>query len=558
MDNQCQCITKKGNRCKLQSSKDPNDDNRFCKKHHQQCTNMLTSPPKKTASSKNSLSKKNISKRKITSKISQNKNTELKRQCECKTAKGERCKLDASNEPKDDPRFCKRFHRKCKNVYSLKKSKFSSRQKNDNKNFKNKSPKISEISKMSKKELELNMCSGMVPKPIRYMIANMLSYSDLNNLCLTNKKCLELCKDDNYWKNRIMSKLGMVPESAKKGEFKKWYVENVNDVYYTQKDKRIHALLNLVKDEPTLLLENVKSVNMELWNSYGYFAIDSFGNLNYYGDFDVQIATNVKTFVADRPLPIDPNDDDDYYESGIYYIDKNDDLYMILFHGDNKKVDVLVKLAENISFAHIFEGNEEENPFGVLHYISENVLYEIDMRNYGVDPSSTVNGIKKLIHFTNKEDERTLIFIDTNNDLKIGEKYDTETVPILIKGVKNAYIKEKVEETSKSEDFRFELYYIDMDNKLYKISNIEEYIGTDVDKQETIELKSELIFENVKDYGYFPDYMNNGKFASEHILTKNGDLYQRVGENPFTLVQKNVNKLFDNYYYSMLLFSVVV
>ena len=48
---------------------------------------------------------------------------------------------------------------------------------------------------------------------------------------------------------------------------------------------------------------------------------------------------------------------------------------------------------------------------------------------------------------------------------------------------------------------------------------------------------------------------------SKHILTKNGNLHQIVGETPFNLVHKNVIKLFENSIYSrhsMLLFSVVV
>ena len=466
---------------------------------------------------------------------------------------------------------------------------------------------------------------------IRYIILNLLSYSDLKNLSLTNKECLELCRDDNYWKNRTRCKLGAVPESANEGECKKWYINNVNDVYYLQDDEKIHSLRSL-----HLLLKNaknVKHVNLGGWHSDGYFAIDSFGNLNYYqnGDFDLQIATNVKTFVADRPMC--PEDSYNFDDSGVYYIDDKDNLYMILFHGnhEHKKVGAPVKLAQNVSFAGIWECKYDV--FGVLYYISDNVLYEmfmIDIKNpscitYTSDcnenksnPSFIIKNIKKLIHVIYKVS--TIIFIDTNNDLKIATKYDHESINILAKGVKNAYF--KTTKTGKRfENNKFQIYYINMDDNLHKITNIEEfvkpkkpiemepkvifqndedYINWTIEMEnkgifendedyinclslwnkenvslehiltkneelyqkvmEThIELERELIFENVKDYGYFSDsnLRNGGKFSYENILTKNGDLYQRVGDVPFTLVQKNVNKLFKNLNNLSLLFSVV-
>ena len=404
---------------------------------------------------------------------------------------------------------------------------------------------------MSNIKSKLHMFSRNVPKPIRYIIANMLSYSDLKNLSLTNKECFELCRDDNYWKSRIRCKLGTVPESAKVGEYKKWYINNVNNIYL-QNEIDTHPSLNLVRETPRetprLFLENVKSLDPESWNSCGYFVIDSFGNLNYFEDSKTHIATNVKTFVVDRPLPIGPDD----YTSGVYYIDDKDDLYMIMYQGETKRLNVPVKLAQNVSFAGIWDHKYKCCNFGILYYISDHVLYEMNMVEYNTKESLfIIKNIEKLINFM----DGTFLFIDTNNNLKIGAEYDILSTLILVKGVKNAYIKKTHTETF--EDFGFQLYYIDMNNNLYKIKNLEEYVGV---KQGDVELESELIFENVKDYGHFFDveYVNEGDFSYELILTKNGNLYTKVGENPFTFVLKNVNKIFDNLYYSMLLFSVVV
>ena len=414
---------------------------------------------------------------------------------------------------------------------------------------------------MSKKEL--NVCSKNVPKPIRYMIANMLSYSDLKNLSLTNKECLELWSDDNYWKSRIRRKLGTVPESAKDGDFKKWYINNVNDVYYLVTDT----------DVPKLWMENIKSMAIE-HNCYsdgdGYFYIDSFGNLNYHGFFDICIEKNVKTIVGDRLLP---SPMDVYCERGIYYIDENEDLcvknykYYEELCVKNYKQDYVYckKLAQNVSFAGIWDFDSRT----ILYYISKNSLYKIDITTSPVDSLSSkiITNAKKLIHVMR---ESIYIFIDTNNDLqitfndcdlnkllickpKIGKVYT------LAKNTKNAFVENKKDKCV--------FYFIDDQNNLYKILNSKTYIDECerdyyyyydyFSHYDSGKLQYQLIFKNVKEFGFFKSRI--GDFVYKYILTKNGDLHQSVGMCDFIFipVQQNVNKIFRNTY-SLLLFSVIL
>lgn len=47
-----------------------------------------------------------------------------------------------------------------------------------------------------------------LPKNMKYKIAMQLSLLDLKNLCLTNKRCAELCMDDNFWKSKTLNEYG--------------------------------------------------------------------------------------------------------------------------------------------------------------------------------------------------------------------------------------------------------------------------------------------------------------------------------------------------------------
>ena len=410
---------------------------------------------------------------------------------------------------------------------------------------------------------DLNICSNQVPKPIIYMIANMLPYKDLKSLCLTNDKFLKLFGDDNYWKSRIRSKLGAVPESAKVCEYKKWYINNINNVYYFQdKEHPIVYHLGCVGENPRILFKNVKFVNLVYFDpNVGELIIyiDSFGNLTYNRQcgrhFKLNVAKNVKKFVGDSHM-LNNEKKSGFcckYGTGLYYIDENDDLYVVLLINDKLHIPA-IKLAQNVSFASIWDRKYEDGVSKVLYYISNNVLYEIYMAEYELkDSLFIIKDVKKVIHVTVTEE--TIIFIDTNNNLKITSKDDKHSLYVLVKGVKNSYIKKKPKNAFG--EFSLQMYYIDLYNKLYKITNIEEYVGA---TQKTIKLKCEEIFENVKDYGYgyVLNYEHAQNFIYEHILTKNGNLYQRVGEDPFTLVCQNVYKIFENLCNSMLLFSVVV
>ena len=401
---------------------------------------------------------------------------------------------------------------------------------------------------MSKKES--NVCSKNVPKPIRYMIANMLSYSDLKNLSLTNKECLELWSDDNYWKSRIRRKLGTVPESAKEGDFKKWYINNVNDIYYLVTDT----------DVPKLWMENIKSMAIE-HNCYsdgdGYFYIDSFGNLNYHGFFDICcIEKNVKTIVGDRLLP---SPMDVYCERGIYYIDENEDLcvknykYYEELCVKNYKQDYVYckKLAQNVSFAGIWDFDSRT----ILYYISKNSLYKIDITTSPVDSLSSkiITNAKKLIHVMR---ESIYIFIDTNNDLQITFNDCNPKickVYTLAKNAKNAFVEKKKD--------RYIFYFIDDQNNLYKILNSKTYIDECerdyyyFSRYDSGKLQYQLIFKNVKDFGFFKSHIKD--YIYTHILTTNGDLHKSIGNYNFILVQQNVNKIFRNTH-SLLLFSVIL
>ena len=401
------------------------------------------------------------------------------------------------------------------------------------------------------------MCNRNIPKPIRFMILNMLSYSDLKNLSFTNKECFELWSDDNYWKSRIMCKIGTVPESAKDGECKKWYINNVINFYYLQYNESIYTRPDLVTDLPKSW--SVKSVAIENnCSGDGYFYIDSFGNFRNF--YDIFIEKNVKSIVGYRSFPSSML----YCERKIYYIDENDDLCV-----KNCKQDGPVcykKLAQNVSFAGIWDFDSHS----ILYYISKNTLYEIDIPTLKVDSSLSskiITKIKKLIHVIRKS---IYIFIDTNNDLQItfNDCHSNEVlicknkigkVYTLAKNTKNAFVENKKDKCV--------FYFIDDQNNLYKILNSKTYINECerdyyyyydyFSHYDSGKLQYQLIFKNVKEFGFFKSRI--GDFVYKYILTKNGDLHQSVGMCDFIFipVQQNVNKIFRNTY-SLLLFSVIL
>lgn len=118
------------------------------------------------------------------------------------------------------------------------------------------------------------LCNNELPKYVRYKIAKELDVFDILNLCQTNKKCNELCKDDSFWKMKFKDTL--VDETKPENiDYLNWYKilydHGVFDLRYRDlidfaiKNKYIKLAIYAVNDD-----ESDKTIYLPIENIVKY------------------------------------------------------------------------------------------------------------------------------------------------------------------------------------------------------------------------------------------------------------------------------------------------
>lgn len=83
----------------------------------------------------------------------------------------------------------------------------------------------------------LNICN--LPKNALYNALMNLDWNDIVNLCKTNKKCNEICKDDLFWQKKVLLDFPDISDKPKHISYKNWYIKltKSGDLYQLGIDK---------------------------------------------------------------------------------------------------------------------------------------------------------------------------------------------------------------------------------------------------------------------------------------------------------------------------------
>ena len=420
---------------------------------------------------------------------------------------------------------------------------------------------------------ELNMCNQKMPKNIRYDIANRLSFRELKNLCKVNKKCKEMCNDDQYWRYRIQSKLASIPSFTKNGNHKQWYIDNVMDIYGMGQNmyetlnnpNPIHKFFNEnediqgVIDQPILLLENTKYIYFDFDNNNNkpiYYIIDSYGNLGYIiGTFDKLetkiISADVLSFV--KPLKMD--NEYNTIDTILIYLDVNENL---ILHDKEKII-----ISENVKDAKLFYALlEDDLQTGYLYItMNDNKLFVIkDMDAYiGQDyPKEMIEDVglivKKFVHdigdynlvATDELDyKKRLLYIDMDDQLFLGDK-------LIATRVKNAYPRSY--DNDDGENNTLDVLHTNKNNTLFLCENV---LKGDNKKCELLkyDIKS-YHHDNVNNYELFlhmdGNLVLNGSNGISYVL--NNEIPEYLNDE---LVMQNVDNVFPSKY-PFLVYSMII
>ena len=220
----CQCVTIKGERCKLQASKKSGDDKDFCWRH-QNCQQVFSKSPTK-------VSKK--SPRKVSRKVSKKSPVTVSK----KVSKKSPIKVS-----KKSP------------IKVSKKSPIKVSKKISKKGRKSSLPK----------KVDLDWCGSN--NIVRANIVKNLSTEDINNVCLTNKVCREkVCNNNKLWQGLIQQVYGkqITEEQIKEGlDPRSYYYSLGVNAYATGYNASLVPLLpkGYDTDKFTLVKKSVKYVD---------------------------------------------------------------------------------------------------------------------------------------------------------------------------------------------------------------------------------------------------------------------------------------------------------
>lgn len=385
------------------------------------------------------------------------------------------------------------------------------------------------------------LCTNKIPKPITFIIANYLDFKDLIALACTNKFSNILFNDNKYWKNRIMKKLGKLPEPLPE-TVREWYIDNVKTFYYLENETITNSC-----NKPEIIAENVKYVQFaEIkwdwgdWGIHGYYVVDSFGTLVHCGKKRI----NVATFV-DKVLECFPFD-----KCTLMYIDNDKNLIF----KDTPGIDTYCEteelvVAENVKDVYNFS----DKNIRLIYYISNDFLYiqskiSIDhwsMLSHPTPPELCVHNtgikVKKVLHGNSKfgcliyvdmDDQLCLEMISREKFCKRGNfsilntngHFGYDQYHVLVKNVKDAFVRYQ---SSEKDDM--DVCYIDKNGNLYEIRNILN------DQIKILKFR----FKNVKSFSCY--HRNH----TEYVLFKNGKLIQ-IYNGKTSVLHNYANEFIEN------------
>lgn len=212
---------------------------------------------------------------------------------------------------------------------------------------------------------QLDICNESIPKYVRYKIANELNYQDLMSLCNVNKTCSEMCNDDRYWMNRIYDKIGVIPKNVKNGEYRDWYIKNVNNLYYI--DDKMNTDSQAVK-----LLANVSNVapynNFSDSEQFVVYFVDALHNLKYINGTKDNFKENflfggVKKIVWEHKESFD-------HGPYIIYLDDSDTLIV-----HDLEIDLKLEISKNVKMVKCYEITTSNSIVIRLYYTKNDKLY---------------------------------------------------------------------------------------------------------------------------------------------------------------------------------------
>ena len=414
---------------------------------------------------------------------------------------------------------------------------------------------------MKKPYQDINsMCDERIPKGVRYEIANKLDYNELMNLCNVNKICSKLCSDDSYWAYRIYDKLGSIPNMAKKGKYREWYMKNVKNLYVLSENSKEETIyrprnrnrnLDIMSENTMKLMENISNMGDYTGiykgdegeeNVYSMYVVDSFHNLkhikgtldNIYKKRNLLVdeiyIKNVNKFLGVVQIEKEQEETDSFL---FVYIDDSNTL--IVYQLDTG---VKMEISKNVKNTKLYSIDGNGWFLYKLYYIVDDRLYIIkNLEDYIYEGKSSYKtdiyaldiayiGDMQNEMINEEEMFENLVYVDLQGNVRHEDL-------ILAKNAKQIF--EYINPNDDNEQ-KIAIYYIDNYDILFKL----EYNG--------VEFKSPILVDyNVKNY-YWNKYNLN-----EFILLKNGDLYFRNNEsdenslqilNNFKLLSTNVDQVY--------------
>jgi len=204
-------------------------------------------------------------------------------------------------------------------------------------------------------------------KDLDYKIMNELGDKDLVNLCQTNRKADEYCKDQVFWMNRTIRKYPEVPLdilTKYKGDstWSDYYIYQLRNINYSLKEAMLEGRLDKVI---ILLNKGYRPENAETTAGFAYKHVDV---IKYLINHNIPVDINRALLLASRDgyistvkYLVEHGADVHYGKEGPLYlavISKNLDIVKYLVeHGADISIDKyrIVKVADISGFQNILD-----------------------------------------------------------------------------------------------------------------------------------------------------------------------------------------------------------